>query len=459
MIERRSNPSLGVHVVGQPELLNFGLRRLCGSSAARLGVAVNTCCLAILLATLALVLDRRALSGDWNQWLGPNRNAICTERGGDRLLAQPVRLWTNAVGAGVSSLVVSRGNVFAMGHTKGRDKRGMDTVFCLAADTGEVRWKHSYDCRTCVSQDVQFDGPRATPTVDGDRVYTLSLEGHLFCLESASGNVLWSRQLVYDFGGRIPIYGYCCSPLVYHHLLLVELNASGASHVALDKNTGELVWMGEGLNVTCASPVLTRIDDQDCAVFLGSDAVLGVDPLTGRTLWRHGTWGHSWMGHVVYGNLVFVANASLPRGCGLIRVEAGKPHIVWEDKGRKFQTLHSNALIYGGYIYGIDNTGTDLQGNDNNRSRLKCLRLETGEEKWVRDRFGWSNLIVFDGKLLVFRQTGELVIADATPSGYRETARHALLDGRSWTVPALANGRLFLRNNAGVVACYQLIAP
>ncbi|NLH71941.1 MAG: PQQ-binding-like beta-propeller repeat protein [Verrucomicrobia bacterium] len=427
--------------------------------AARIGPAVNARCVALLLVASTLVLNHVSLSGDWNQWLGPNRDAISTERGAQRLLSNPVRLWTNAVGAGVSSLVVSRGKVFAMGHTKGRDKRGTDTVFCLAFDTGKILWRHSYDCRTCVSQDVQFDGPRSTPTVDGDRLYTLSLEGHLFCLESASGDVVWSRQLVHDFGGRIPIYGYCCSPLVYRNLLLLELNAPGVSHVALDKNTGELVWEGDGLNVTCASPVLTRIDDQDYAVFLGSDAVLGVDPLTGRTLWRHGTWGHAWMGHVVHSNLVFVANASLPRGCGLIRIESGKPRVVWEDKGKKFQTLHSNAVIHEGCIYGVDNTGTDLQSNDNNRSRLKCIGLETGEEKWVQDRFGWSNLILFDGKLLIFRQVGELVIADATPSGYQETARHALLDGRSWTVPALADGRLFLRNNAGAVACYQLIAP
>lgn len=412
----------------------------------------------VLPLALAL-LAPAARAADWPQWLGPNRDAISPERGADRLLAKPVWLWTNAVGLGVSSPVVSAGRVFTLGHVRGPDKRGTDTVFCLSASTGELVWRHSYPCRTCVSQDVQFDGPRSTPTVDGDRVCTLSLEGHLLCLEVASGKVIWSRELTRDFGGRIPVYGYCCSPLVYRHLLLVEVNAPGASHVALDKQTGEVVWKATGLNVTCASPVLTQIDGQDCAVFLGSDAVLGADPLTGRTLWRHGTWGHAWMGQVVHSNLVFVANASLPRGCGLIRIEGGKPRVVWEDRGKKFQTLHNNAIIHDGHIYGIDNTGTDLQSNDNTRSRLKCLALETGEVKWVQERFGWSNLLLFDGKLLIWRQVGELVIADATPTGYREIARHQLLEGRSWTVPALAGGQLFVRNNAGALACYQLIEP
>jgi outer membrane protein assembly factor BamB len=255
------------------------------------------------------------------------------------------------------------------------------------------------------------------------------------------------------------VYGYCGSPLVYRHLLLVEANAPGASHLALDKATGELVWKAGGLQVTCASPVLTRIEGADCAVFLGSGAVLGVDPLTGTELWRHGTWGHAWMGQVVWSNYVFIGNASLPRGCGLLRIEAGQPRVLWEDKGKKFQTLHSNALLHEGHIYGIDNTGTDLQSNDNSRSRLKCLSLASGEVKWVREGLGWSNLILFDGKLVILRQVGELVIADASPGGYHDIARHQVLEGRSWTVPGLVNGRLYLRNNTGTVVCLGIVEP
>jgi outer membrane protein assembly factor BamB len=396
---------------------------------------------------------------DWPQWLGPHRNAISAERGADRLLPEPQRVWTNAVGLGCSSVVVSRGRAFTLGHAKGEGKRGTDTVFALDAVTGQILWRHAYDCLTCFSQDVLFDGPRSTPAVDGDRVFTLSLEGHLFCFDASSGNVLWSRRLTQDFGGRIPVYGYCCSPLVYRNLLLIEVNAPGCSHLALDKDTGELVWKTTGLQVTCASPVLTRIEGADCAVFLGSGSVLGVDPLTGQELWRHSTWGHAWMGQVVEGNLVFVANASLPRGCGLLRIEGSKPRVLWEDKGKKFQTLHSNSLIYQGHLYGIDNTGTDLQSNDNRRSRLKCLSLATGDEQWVQEGFGWSNLILFDGKLVILRQVGEVVIADASPARYHEIARHQALDGRSWTVPALANGHLFLRNNAGAVACLKIADP
>jgi len=409
-------------------------------------LVVFACCLPALLPGLA---------ADWPQWLGPNRDAIAPEHGASALLPTPRRLWTNFVGFGCSSVVVSQGRAYAMGHAKGEGKRGTDTVYGLDAHTGAIQWTHAYECLTCFSQDVKFDGPRSTPTVDGDRVYTLSLEGHLFCFDAAKGNVLWSRQFTRHLEGRIPVYGYCGSSLVYGRLLLLELNAPKASYVALDKRTGQVVWQRGGGQVTCGSPVLTQIDGADCAVFMGGGVVVGVAPATGQELWRHGTWGHAWMGQVVWSNYVFVANASLPRGCGLLRIENGQPRVLWEDK-KKFQTLHSNALIWQGHLYGIDNTGTDLQENDNSRSRLKCLALDSGEEKWVQDRMGWSNLILFDGKLIILRQVGELVIADASPEGYREIARHQVLDGRSWTVPALADGKLFVRNNRGAIACWQI---
>ncbi len=395
-------------------------------------------------------------AADWPQWLGPHRDSISEERGAGRMLPQPIQVWTNSVGLGCSSVVISHGRAFTLGHKKSEDKRGTDAIYALEASTGKVIWRHSYDCLTCFTQDVPFDGPRSTPTVDGERLYTLSLEGHVFCLDTANGKILWSKRLVQDLGGRIPVYGYCGSPLVYRNLLLLEVNAPDASHLALDKMTGETVWKATGLQVTCASPVLTRIEGKDCAVFLGGGVVIGVEPSTGHEFWRHGTWGHAWMGQVVAGNCVFVANASLPRGCGMLRIEGGKPRVLWEDQGKKFQTLHSNALIYQGHIYGIDNTGTDLQRNDNNRSRLKCLSAETGEEKWIQERMGWANMILFDGKLIILRQMGELVIADASPEAYHELARHKVCDGRSWTVPALSQGHLFVRNNAGLVTCLKL---
>lgn len=342
-----------------------------------------------------------------------------------------------------------------MGHIRGATNRGKDTVYCFDADTGEIIWKYSYDCLSCKTQDVRFYGPRSTPTVDGDVVYTLSLEGHLFCFEAGSGKVIWSKELPRDYNGRIPVYGYCCSPLVYGRLLILELNAEQASYVALDKSNGAVLWQLAGGQVTCGSPVLTDIDGVDCAVFMGGGAVVGLDPATGDELWRHGTWGHAWMGPVVSGNKIFVANASLPRGCGMIQIVEDKPTVLWEDK-KKFQTLHCNSVIWQGRIYGFDNTGTDYQGKDSQKSSLKCIDLDTGQVNWVEQKMGWGNLIIFDGKLIILREAGDLIVAKASAGKHEELLRTKVLEGQSWTVPAIAGGKVYCRNNLGDVACLRL---
>ena len=393
---------------------------------------------------------------DWPQWLGPNRDGISRQVSQAPRIRTPQALWNTSVGVGVSSVVVSGGRAFAMGHVRGAQDRGVDTVYSFDTGTGAVLWAYSYDCLSCRSQDVRFYGPRSTPTVDGERLFTLSLEGHLFCFEVSSGRVLWRRDLVRDLDGRIPVYGYCCSALVHGDRLILELNAKEAAYVALNKSTGEVIWRSAEGTVTCGSPVLTQIGGRDCVVFMGGGAVVGADPVTGTRLWQHSTWGHAWMGPVVSGNKIFVANASLPRGCGLIRVDAGGPTVVWEDRAKKFQTLHCNCVIWQGHIYGFDNTGTDYQGKDSKKSSLKCIELDTGRVRWTKSEMGWGNLIVHDQKLIILRETGELVIAEASPDAYEELSRTTVFGGQSWTVPAVADGRLYCRNNAGALVCLQL---
>jgi outer membrane protein assembly factor BamB len=198
-------------------------------------------------------------AGDWPQWLGPNRDGISRQVSETPLIQTPQTIWNTSVGVGVSSIVVSGGQAFAMGHVRGAQDRGVDTVYSFDAETGAVLWAYSYDCLSCRSQDVRFYGPRSTPTVDGERLFTLSLEGHLFCFEVSSGRVLWHRDIVRDLDGRIPVYGYCCSPLVYDDRLILELNAKGAAYVALNKWTGEVIWRS-GLDLFPKCSQLQRTD-------------------------------------------------------------------------------------------------------------------------------------------------------------------------------------------------------
>ncbi len=278
-------------------------------------------------------------------------------------------------------------------------------------------------------------------------------------MDANTGAVIWSQDLVKEFQGRVPVYGYCCSPLVYRDLLILEANAPGASLMAFNKTNGEPVWKLAGGDVTCGSPILTRVEGLDWVVFSGGGSIVAAEAASGRQLWRRGTWGHCWVGPVVWSNLVFMANASLPRGCGVFEVRDFKPQVLWEDRARKFQTLHCNAVIWQGHIYGVDNTGTDYQGTDSKKSTLKCLDLRTGEVKWAREKVGWGNVLVCDGKLLLLRETGELIVGLASPDAWHELARAQVLPGPTWSPPAISNGRLFCRNRAGSVVCVQIAAP
>ncbi|MGA2864584.1 MAG: PQQ-binding-like beta-propeller repeat protein [Verrucomicrobiota bacterium] len=399
-----------------------------------------------------------AHADDWPQWLGPGRNGISRETN-VVWLREPVPMWTSSVGVGCSSLAIANGKAYTLGHQKSGPNRGTDTVFCFDAGAGKELWRYAYDGASCVSQDVLFDGPRSTPTVEGGRVYTLGVEGQLFCLDATTGTVIWSRHLGKDFQGRLPVYGYCCSPVVYRDLLILEVNASGASYMALNKTNGNAVWKLAGGEVTCGSPVLTTVEGLDWVVFSGGGSIMGAEAISGRQLWRHHTWGYCWVGPVVWSNVVFMANASLPRGCGVFEVRDFNPQVLWEDRGRKYQTLHCNAVIWQGHIYGVDNTGTDYQGTDSKKSLLKCLDLRTGEVKWTRERVGWGNVLTCDGKLLVLRETGELMVGQASPDGWHELLRAQILPGPTWSVPALSNGRLFCRNKAGNVVSVQITAP
>jgi outer membrane protein assembly factor BamB len=407
---------------------------------------------------LAGATNLSGYADDWPQWLGPDRSGISRETLAGPIAPSPRRSWTNAVGLGSSSIAVSQGRAFTLGHVKAEKGRGLDSVFALDALTGNELWRHAYECASCWSQDVKFDGPRSTPTVDGDHLYALSLEGHLFCLETATGRVVWSKRLTQDLGGRIPVYGYCCSPLVYRELLILELNAPGAPIVALNKQTGEIAWRCATGEITCGSPVLTRLGEIDCAVVSGGGKVMGVNAATGELLWQHRTWGHAWMGPVVSGKYVFMANASMPRGCGVIEIDALQPRVLWEAK-TTFQTLHCNSLIWQGHVFGVDNTGTDYQGADSRKSALKCLDLLTGTVKWTQEKVGWGNVVLVGGTLLLLRETGEVRVFEAAPDEYRERTRFQATTGPTWSAPALANGRLYCRNRAGEVACFELTLP
>lgn len=401
--------------------------------------------------SLAAVLVAGA---DWPQWLGPNRDGVTSER---VAAWPPVTLWKASVGLGYTSPVVADGRVYVAGHNKGTGGRGTDTVYCLDARTGSVIWKRSFDSLTeRRDKTAGYPGPRATPALDDGAVYTLSLDGRLFCLDAATGEVRWSKNLPEEMGAKIPFYGYCCSPLVCGDKLIVEANIpGGGSYAAFDKRTGDVVWKSGNESASTASPVVAHVNGRAVALFVSDSVLAGHAVDSGEQLWRIKLGWTTWMGPVVSGELVFCSSASLARGCAVFRFGEEEP--VWRAK-RKYQALHCNTVLWNGHLYGSDNTRTDYQYEDNNRSRLRCIDFATGEVKWTLKGMGWANVIVAGGRLLILRACGELVLMEVSPEGHREIGRAKVIDGPCWTVPALAGGRIYCRNNRGEVVCLDVAA-
>jgi outer membrane protein assembly factor BamB len=393
----------------------------------------------LLLAALAGSLSLVARA-DWTSYRGPSQNGVSSESvaiaGGE--LRQ---VWKTNVGIGTSSVVVSGAHAFTMGNV-----RNQDVVFCFDAASGREVWKHEY--RLAPDPRNFEGGPAATPTIDGNRVYTVSHQGDLFCLDAATGKPVWYKHYQQDFRGKRPQWGYAGSPLVEGNLLILDVGARGGSTIALDKTNGKVVWKSGDDNAGYAAPLAADIAGKRTIVMFKAEHLVGLDAANGRELWRQ-PWKTSYDVNaatpLIIGNRVFVSSG-YGRGCGLFEVGPGGVSERWQNKNLK---AHFNTpVVSQGAIYGIDD-------NASPKSPLVCLDLETGKVKW-EEKIGGGALVLAGGKLVILNEAGELIIGDATPNGFKAALRQQVLGKRCWVQPTVANGRIYCRNNNGDLAVLAL---
>ncbi len=378
----------------------------------------------------------------WPHWRGPQGDGISRERGWSTNWPQEglQKIWETKVGTGFSAVSIANGRLFTMGHRDGRD-----TVYCLNADTGEPLWQYSYDCE--LVDNLHDGGPGATPTVDGDRVYTLSREGHLFCFDAADGAIRWSKELQYELGVKMPQWGFTCSPLVLKEMLIVDAGRT----VAFDKTSGERLWQTAKYRPGYGTPTAFEHSGEPLIAVLNNDDLLVVRAGDGSEVDRY-AWETSFATNsttpIVSGDTIFVSTG-YNRGCSLVRLAGGKLSAVYEngDMSNHF----NNSVLWQGHLYGMD-------GNSHSSRNVKlvCMNFQTGAVAWSQRGFGCGSLLVADGKLLIFSDDGQLILAEATPEAYREIARAQVLDGLCWTVPVLTANRVYCRNAAGDLTCVEL---
>ena len=399
-----------------------------------------------MIASLAAIgfcvlqLEARA---DWLHYRGPTMNGISPEKGWNSQFPSggPKVLWRENLGIGTSSVTVAGDRGYSMGNLNGKD-----IVYCFDAKTGRVAWRHEYPL--ALDPNMFEGGPRSTPTLDGGRVYSVSHQGDLWCLDAATGKKVWYKHYQKDFGGRRPEWGYAGSPTVEGKMLLLDAGGKGSSTVALDKTNGNVIWKAGDDEAGYGSPVAATIGGKRTVVIFKASHLVGLDAATGREFWRT-EWKTSYDVNAVTPVIVsdrILISSGYNHGAALYAVNGGKLSQVWTNK--KLRSHFNSPVVLQGAIYGID--------GDAGGGNLVCLDLETGEQKWIEKSAKGGSLISADGKLIVLTEKGELVIADASPSGFRAVSRASVLSKRCWVQPTLVNGRLFVRNNAGDLHCLDL---
>lgn len=378
---------------------------------------------------------------DWPQWRGANRDAVSSETG---LLEEwpeggPRVVWRTKVGAGYSSVSISDGKLYTLW-----DEKESQYLFCLDASTGKEAWRRAVGT---AFRNHYGDGPRSTPLIDDGVVFAVGTQGRLVAVNKDTGDLLWQHELVAEYGAKLPSYGYASSPLVVDGRLLIEAGGKDATFMAFDKKNGEVAWRSENDSPAYSSPIHASIAGTDQVVFWSAHGLHSVSPDDGKVLWRYAwetfcpvTGDPLNTGTPIYiaPDRIYISSGS---GAVLLRVarkDGGfKVETVWESEEMRSDV--NTSVLLGNYIYGFD------------RGTLKCLDARTGEVRWRARGFQRGSLIAADGKLIVFGEGGNLALVDADPEGFVQKATAQILQGKNWTSPSLAAGKLYLRNHDELV--------
>ena len=396
----------------------------------------------LLPATVALLaLASQAMAQTaaiWPQWRGPNRDGISKETG---LLKQwpaegPPLVWKAAgAGRGYSSFSIADGKLFTMGL------RG-DREFIVAFDvaTGKEAWATPHGS---AFRNDRGDGPRGTPTVDGDRLYALGGNGQLSALEVRTGKIVWTKNVLKEFGGENITWGISESPLVLGNKVLVNPGGPNASIVALNKTDGSVIWKSQSDKAGYSSAIPVEINGATQVVFFTSERAVGLDAKDGRLLWEYARPANNVANvatPIVRANRVFISS-DYGTGGGVVEIKPdNKAQEIWFTKDMR--NHHSSSVLIGDYLYGFSS------------AILTAIKFDTGEIAWRDRSVGKGSLVYADGNLYCFSENGVVGLVEATPAGYKEKGRFRIPQDSlpTWTHPVVAGGRLYLRDQDTIYA-------
>lgn len=407
----------------------------------------------LLAGGAALAVEPEESSG-WPQWRGPTFDGISSETG----LAEswpeagPPVLWTRELGQGYSSFIAVGSHVFTLTQTLYEQ-----AVVCLDADTGQTVWSSRFGWP--YDGGGLYPGPRSTPAWHDGRIYFAAPDGTIGCLNARDGSSIWSTNPTKEFHGQGTDFGYSCSPVVIDGKVIVPVGGAGASVVALSVKDGSVIWKGGDSPASYASPLPVTLNGKAQIIALLENSLASFDLQTGRLLWEdefsEGYDEHS--AAPLYREPLLMTSGPFRSGAKCVRLDdlsnAGKPARVWETP--KFSNDVASSVLYRDRIYGFDLRDAQSRVNRPSRGEYRCLDFETGKILWSTDKVGHANTIVVDGKLLLFNDRGELILARVGTDDYAELARVQVFnDEICWSPPALHGGRIFLRTQTRAACLY-----
>ena len=406
------------------------------------------------------MLSTSLLGADWTQYRGINGDGKSPETIPQvNWAAKPPKvLWKKPTPLGFSSISIAGGRAFTL--ISEEDKAGtlLETCVAFDADTGEKLWSvplkasdYDHDGGNAGAPDNRGgDGPSSTPTTDGKLVFVYDAHMVLSCLNAASGELVWQHDVMDEYEGREIKWFNATSPLMNGDTIYVGGGGAGSSFLAFNKNSGKLLWKSGDETITHATPTFTEIDGKPQVIFFVQFGLVSVSANDGKELWRtkFAFSVSTAASPVVSGNDVY---CSAGYGVGSLLVQVNntvEPDETWYKAG-KLMNHWSTPLVHDGHLYGI------FEFKKWGKAPLQCVELSTGEIKWSERNFGPGNCILVGDKLVVLSDTGEVVLAAASPDSYQELGRTKAVTGKCWSTPAYSNGKIYVRSTEEA-ACLEV---
>ncbi len=425
-------------------------------------------CPALMVALALPVAVAAEPTESWTQWGGPRHDFKAPAEGVADSWGEhgPKVLWTRELGDGYSTILVEDGRLYTMYRAGDQE-----AVICLDAATGETIWEHRYDHDPHEGHVTQFGvGPRATPLISGDRIYTIGVAGMMHSLNKHTGEVVWGHNLWGEvFGGNKLAHGYASSPIAYKDMVIALVghessdgeggdgdgegdggngDGGGKSIVAFDKEDGSVVWANLRYENSYSTPQILRVDGQEQLVAFMAKELIGVDPETGEELWRYPQENQFEQNinppTLVDGRYLFLSSPQAgARGLKLTNKD-GKTEVEELWSSRKIQFYHVTSVNDGDWVYGSSGTRSP--------AFMSAVNVKTGEIPWRKRGIGKANSVYADGRVIVLDEDGKLYLTTASPEDLTIHSEAEILDRVAWSAPTIVGRNMYVRDKVKIMA-------